>query len=294
MPQRFSGCRVSVSLRFLLRDYFSSHDLAGSTERAYGVVVNVFERWHGKPATVADLAAAANDYLRIRLDGGTLGTEPCRGNRHTAQGHRAVIGILLRFAVRKKWLRRFDLRPIKKRAHVPHALLPEELSRMVAKATPMQRAAILLALDTGFRRSDLFAVTWQQAAIRDGGWVCWVVTKKTGKLEVRRLRPETVAALEAVRSATDNRLLPRTSRNYTIWRRGWIKLGQRAGVNVDKRGLQAVRRCGASLIQAAGHDAKRYLGHSSDGVAQRYYLDPRICSDIPDLPPPISEPDDAA
>ena len=293
MPQRFQGFRMSVPLRFLLRDYLNSHDLANSTERAYGTVVNVFERWLSKPGSVVELATLANDYLRVRLDGGTIGLDPCRGNRHTAQGHRAVIGILLRHAVARKWIRRFDLRPIKKRAHVPHALLPVELSRMVANATPMQRAAILLALDTGFRRSDLFAVTWQQAAIREGGWVCWVVTKKTGKLEVRRLRPETIAALEAVRSATDNRMLPRASRNYTIWRRQWIKLGQRAGVNVDKRGLQAVRRCGASLIQAAGHDAKRYLGHSSDGVAQRYYLDPRICSDIPDLPPPI-EPDEAA
>lgn len=294
MPQRFLGCIVSVQLRFLLRDYFGSHDLAGSTERCYGVVINVFERWHGKPATVADLASQANDYLRVRLDGGMVGIDPCRGNRHTAQAHRAVIGILLRFAVVRRWLRRFDLRPIRKRAHVPNALLPEELSRMVAKATPMQRAAILLALDTGFRRSDLFAITWEQAAYRDGQWIAWVVTKKTGKLEVRKLRPETVAALEIVRSATDNRLLPRASRNYTIWRRHWIRLGQRAGVNVDKRGLQAVRRCGASLVQAAGNDAKRYLGHSSDGVAQRYYLDPRICSDIPDLPPPIDPPDRAA
>lgn len=284
---------MSVQLRFLLRDYVGSHDLAAATERCYGTVITVFERWRGKPATVADLANEANDYLRVRLDGGMVGIDLRRGNRHTAQAHRAVIGILLRHAVARKWLRRFDLRPIKKRAHVPNALLPEELSRLVAKATPMQRAAILLALDTGFRRSDLFSVTWQQAAIRDGGWLCWVVTKKTGKLEVRRLRPETVAALEAVRSPTDNRLLPRASRNYTIWRRGWIKLGQRAGVNVDKRGLQAVRRCGASLIQAAGQDAKRYLGHSSDGVAQRYYIDPRIASDIPDLPPPI-DPDSAA
>lgn len=285
---------MSVQLRFLLREYLSTHDLNASTERAYATVVNVFERWCGSPASVADLASRANDYLRVRLDGGTVGVIPCRGNRHTAQGHRAVIGILLRYAIQRKWLRRFELRPIKKRAHVPNALLPDELTRMVAHATPMQRAAILLALDTGFRRSDLFAVTWQQTAQRDGGLIAWVVTRKTGKLEVRRLRPETIAALEAVRSPTDNRLLPRKSRNYTVWRRGWIRLGQRAGVNVDKRGLQAVRRCGASLIHAAGNDAKRYLGHSSDGVAQRYYIDPRIASDIPDLPPPLDSDPDAA
>lgn len=40
--------------------------------------------------------------------------------------------------------------------------------------------------------------------------------------------------------------------------------------------FHALRRTCASHLAVAGADATAYLGHSSDAITRRHYLDPRI------------------
>jgi hypothetical protein len=105
----------------------------------------------------------------------------------------------------------------------------------------------------------------------------------------RRVRPATQAALELMRDPNDDRLLPMPA-GFTAWRKRWQKLGRLAGVDTKNRGLQAIRRTGATLSKKAGQSAAEYLGHSprSAGLAERYYLDPALLDDAPQLPPDLN------
>lgn len=273
-----------IPLRFLLSSYIRSRPLTTRTEMNYAAAVRQFERWLGRPATLADLARLGNDYVHFRVIGGEIDGVPVAASRTTAAGHRAVLATLMRFAVGQKWCRRVTLRPIRKPRIIPHALLLDEIRRLLAHATPRQRAAILLCFDTGFRRSDVFAARWSNLYQRGNRvYICWVV-QKTGRVETRELRPETVAACEAIRRPGDDRLVP-GPKSASNWTSRWQRLGARAGVDVRHRGLQAVRRSGASYLAASGRSAKKYLGHATDGLAERHYIDPRIAADVPDLPP---------
>lgn len=277
---------AKVLLLDVLRDYLSRRDIGARTEKTYAGTVLSFQRWLGRKATADDLDLA-NAYIAFRIQGGEVAGEPVKGSKMTAASHRGVLLMLMRHAVRRKWRSKCVIKPIRRPRVIPHALMLAELGKLLQFATPRQRAAIWLCMDTGYRRADLFAAKWSQVSKMPAGFIVSKVVEKTGRVETRLLRPETMAALEAIRKPHNDALLP-GPRSRTNWTKRWQLLGARAGIDVRKRGLQAVRRAGASYVKANGGDAKKYLGHTSDGLAERYYLDPRIVNDLPDLPPPPS------
>lgn len=181
------------------------------------------------------------------------------------------------------------VRPIRRPEHRPHGWKPAEISTLLAHASPIQRAAIRLGYDTGLRRSDLFSVRWHQVIGRRGDWRIVHTAAKTGRQVVRRIRNETYDELSGLRNPDDDRLLP-SDVKYTGWRRRWHKLGKAAGVDTRRRGMQALRRTGASLTKRDGGSASDYLGHSpnSAGLAARYYIDPELVDDAPPLPPELA------
>lgn len=63
----------------------------------------------------------------------------------------------------------------------------------------------------------------------------------------------------------------------TALRKRWKTITRRAGLG-DGRDVQfhALRRSTASHLAAAGLDATSYLGHSTDRITRRSYLDPRV------------------
>lgn len=282
-----------VPLAVLLKAYLRSRPLSVRTERNYAAVVAQFERWLGRRGTLPDLAVRGDEYIEFRILGGKINGEAISASKMTAAGHRGVLATLMLFAVRQKWCRKVTLRPIRKPRIIPNALLLAEISKLLKHATPRQRAAILLCFDTGFRRSDLFAAKWSETFRNGDETLISRVVQKTGRVETRRLRRETVAALEVIRKPGSEYLLP-GPRSVSNWTARWQHLGARAGVDTKRRGLQAVRRSGASYLAANGQSAMKYLGHSTPGLAERHYIDPRIASDIPDLPPPLDSDPDAA
>jgi integrase len=258
--------------------YTSERDLARRTRLHYVSCVRRYEAWHGHPMALQLACDRINEYLEHLSDG---------RNRYTAHSQRCGLLTLLNAAAAEGLchLPR-KVRPIRRPEHRPRGWQPEELAALMQHASPIQGAAIRLGYDTGLRRSDLFAVRWPQVIGRRDDWRIVHTASKTGRQVVRRIRNETWEACDSLRNPDDDRLLP-SDVKLTGWRRRWHKLGTIAGIDTKGRGLQALRRTGASLTKRAGANPGEYLGHSprSGDLASRYYLDPELLDSAPPLPP---------
>lgn len=79
----------------------------------------------------------------------------------------------------------------------------------------------------------------------------------------------------------------------SCWAKYWRQTRAKAGVEVPRLGLQAVRRTGADRIARKNGVAAavKYLGHSpasGDQVARRFYLSAEALGHEPITPPPIN------
>lgn len=260
----------------LLRDwvarYIAERDLTPRTAEFYRCCVGPFERWAGASLDLDTAARRLNEYLAFRVT----------GNRITARSTRAALTVLLRAAEREGLVNLGKVRPVRLPEHRPRGLSREEIAALLMHSSAHQRAAILLAYDTALRRADLFSATWSEMH----GDRLIHTAQKTRRLVVRRVRSVTLDALRAIRAEGDDRLLP-IGLGPTGWRKRWVRLGQQAGVDVRRRGLQAIRRTAATQAHRAGQDASALLGHSTPGLAARWYLDPSQLDDSPPLPPAL-------
>lgn len=269
-------------LRTLVDCYVLERDVAGTTATTYRCAVNSFSRWLGRPGRISDLASRINEYLS---DHSRI------GSRYTTRGYRVPLVALLRRAAASNLCRMPEVvRRIKVPQIEPLGFSDDELQRLRDFADPVQLAAILVAYDTGFRWSDVFAVTWGDV---DPLWCVRVIVNKTGRHEARMLTAATVAACARLQAEPGprSRLVPFAA-GRTAWDKRWRRLGKRAGVDVYRRGLQAMRRTGASLVAREHGEvaAAAYLGHSAaSGVAifRNFYRVGAILDRPPPGPPPI-------
>lgn len=262
-------------LQTWLEQFFRARDLRRTTEGRYRWSANVFERWHGSPATLDDLSYRLNDFLRVHS-----------GNRHTLKGIRNALVAVLNAAAEKGIVPKPNARSVRTPDLLPRAFTHDELRRLLACATPKQRAAIELAYDTGVRRGDIFeSCRWSNLR----GEVLRIVQRKSGKKLIRQLRKSTIVDCMLVRRDDgDDRMVPLDC-SWSKWRKDFKALCRWAGVSVVEPGLQMVRRSGASYVKKNGGDPSAYLGHSpsSRWLADRYYVDDSIADDPPPLPPEI-------
>ena len=113
----------------------------------------------------------------------------------------------------------------------PPAATPDEIARLLAVASPPIRAAIIIARDTGMRRSDLLALA--PAHVKDG---LITITMQKTKRELRL--PASPAILELIASlpAADP-ITPIVDTIYgrhmkfAAFSRGWTRAKKQAGVN---------------------------------------------------------------
>lgn len=173
--------------------------------------------------------------------------------------------------------------------HQPAGFTDVELRLLLSFAHPLQRAAILVARFAAPRRGDLFRLRWSQL---DQAGVLRFTMGKNRRRHAVRLPLHAIAACEVVRDPLDDRLVPFHG-SGTSWAKAWLRLGRRAGVNVRRRGLQAIRRTAASLV-ARDYDevqAARLLGHADGSglaVFRRFYRVGEICDNPPPMPPAIA------
>lgn len=169
----------------------------------------------------------------------------------------------------------------------PRAFTTDELTRLAeaakhsrgwigpVPASTFFRALIAVGLETGERINAMLQTPkhcWQRPTLT----VPAGVRKGRQQERVYELSPEACDLVDAV-TKHDGPTVFWWIASGTALRKRWKTITRRAGLG-DGRDVQfhALRRSTASHLAAAGLDATAFLGHSSDRITRRSYLDPRV------------------
>jgi integrase len=170
---------------------------------------------------------------------------------------------------------------------VPRAFTTDELARLAAAArlssgwvgpVPARAwfpALIAVGLETGERINAILSTPrhcWNRPTLT----VPAGVRKGRRQERVYELSPEACDLVDQVAAHTGPTVFWWEA-SGTALRKRWKTITRRAGLG-DGREVQfhALRRSTASHLAAAGLDATAFLGHSSDRITRRSYLDPRV------------------
>jgi integrase len=137
------------------------------------------------------------------------------------------------------------------------------------------QALIAVGLETGERINAILntpRMCWQRPTLV----VPASIRKGRRQERVYELSPEACDLIDAV-SRHEGPTVFWWLASDTALRKRWKTITRRAGLG-DGRDVQfhALRRSTASHLAAAGFDATSYLGHSTDRITRRSYLDPRV------------------
>lgn len=264
----------------LVRRLIVERDVSLATTKAWLTSVRALVRWAGE-VTPQEACDKLSEFVAFRST---------TGSPYTASFYRRTLVAILRHGeelglctLPKK------VRRVRIPEHEPIGFTDLEIRLLLSFANPMQRAAILLVRFAALRRGDVFRVRWSQIG---GDGVLRLVMGKSGRRHAVYLPPEVLVACETIRSAGDDRLIPFCS-NMSSWNKQWLRLGRRSGVNVRRRGLQAIRRSAASLV-ARDHnevEAAKLLGHANGSgvnVFRKFYRVGQILDKPPATPPSIA------
>lgn len=242
--------------------------------------VTQFSRWLGRPAVLDDL-----DDLTVSQWLTAMGQKK---SPNSVARERSGILAIWNLAQGRGLVK---LRPTVAPELVPHstprAFTEEELGRLAecAKyssgwvgpvcASTFFRALIAVGLETGERINALLNTPrscWQRPTLT----VPAAIRKGRQQERVYELSPEASDLLDAASAHSGPTVFWWTASD-TALRKRWKTITRRAGLG-DGREVQfhALRRSTASHLAAAGLDATAFLGHSSDRITRRSYLDPRV------------------
>lgn len=170
---------------------------------------------------------------------------------------------------------------------VPRAFTTNELERLAESAgyaagwvgpipaSTFFRALVAVGLETGERIHAILNVPrhcWQRPTLV----VPASIRKGRRQERIYELSPEACQLVDAVSNHTGPTVFWWIASD-TALRKRWKVITRRAGLG-DGRDVQfhALRRSTASHLAAAGLDATAFLGHSSDRITRKSYLDPRV------------------
>lgn len=242
--------------------------------------ITQFSRWLGRKATLDDLDdLVVSQWLAAMSE---------RKSPNSVARERSGILALWNLAQGRGLVR---LRPTVAPELVPHAIprafTEDELARLAAAArrsagwvgpVPAEvffPALIAVGLETGERISAMLRTPrscWHRPTLTVPATI-----RKGGAVErVYELSPEASTLVDAVSAHSGPTVFWWTASD-TALRKRWKTITRRAGLG-DGRDVQfhALRRSTASHLAAAGLDATAFLGHSTDRITRRSYLDPRV------------------
>lgn len=242
--------------------------------------VTQFSRWLGRQATLADL-----DDLVVSQWLAAMATTK---SPNSVARERSGILALWNLAQGRGLVRlRPTVAPELIPRRVPRAFTIDELERIAASAGSASgwvgpvtaasffRALVAVGLETGERISAILRTPracWSRPTLT----VPAGIRKGRSQERVYELSPEASDLVDAV-SAHGGPTVFWWTASGTALRKRWKTITRRAGLG-DGREVQfhALRRSTASHLTAAGLDATAYLGHSTDRITRRSYLDPRV------------------
>lgn len=171
--------------------------------------------------------------------------------------------------------------------HTPRAFTADELQRLAAAARlasgwigpiPARTffpAIVAVGLETGERINAILRTPrhcWQRPTLT----VPAAIRKGRQQERVYELSPEASDLVDAV-SRHEGPTVFWWLASDTALRKRWKTITKRAGLGEGREvQFHALRRSTASHLAAAGLDATAFLGHSSDRITRRSYLDPRV------------------
>ena len=158
-----------------------------------------------------------------------------------------------------------------------------DLTRLLAKCSPVMRAFVLMAVDTGMRSSEIRTLTWRQIDLARGRVTCYWWKTKTRKERHPRLTERALEALKELPRGLHSPYVFRSPQTGGPYSKAWVWLQWRAACEAarlepddpadenvhlhDARHTfmsQAIRR-GLRLPVAM-----KLSGHASLASAQRY------------------------
>ena len=274
----------------MLSDFVTAYALRSDLSPGYvqqlRVTVNKFAAWLGRPARLKDLA---DDTVNRWLGSIAL-------SRQTIATQRRNLLVLWRAAFQDELVDELPRRV--RRIQVPRTLpLAWELSQLdalLAAASKLRgvfrrsrvrraawwRAFVLTGWDTGLRLGDLLHLRFD--AIGSDGTLA-VLQRKTNSPLLCRLRPETVAAILATSPPQRELVFGGVLGRDQIFKQ-FKALCACAGFSGTTKGL---RKSSATWVESLQPGAgKTHLGHLSDGVAAKHYIDARIVGRFRSVPLP--------
>ena len=291
-----------------LSDFFESQyrpiRMAGTSlhgRRLHLVSIRNFERFLGRVPTLADLTDDnLSRFLAWHLD-------VRRNSRFTANRDGSRLLAVWRFACRRGLLKVWpEITKLPEPKRMPEAWSLGQYGQILAACQQVMgricgipgrlwwTALHLTIYDSAERIGAVMSVPWSDVDL-DGAWfLVRAEYRKGGKSDrVYRLRPETIAALRAMRTANrSGPIFPWDRDPTTLWHR-YKQILRAAGLPHDRRSMfHRLRRTVASHFKLAGGDATALLDHTSAKVTNESYLDPRIVGQqhAADLLPAIEVP----
>ena len=280
-----AGDLLTPTLRSHFRVLYRRQRLLGKSEetiRLYEAAINDFDSIHERESTIHDLT----DEGVIALMQSILDRGCCNRSANRA---RECIVALWNFLARKRIVETYP--------DVPR--LPEPREDPVAWTQPELRVLFQACTDSPGYIGDMTAarywlilhsLLWNSAdrikPVRlcrcenlnlATGWGTFPAKMRKGKMESNTFRMDETT-IELIRPVyqTSGLLLP-WPYTWTYIYNLYNKLLVRAGLPHDKfRKFHAVRKSAGSWIKAAGGDATAALGHSSERITRRHYIDPTI------------------
>lgn len=280
--------------------YQRKHRSKQGTVKQYELQIDHFGRFLGHAPTLADLSDETLDaFLADRADKVAAPT--------ANKAYWCLVAL---------WRHAHDLGLVAKRPTVQPLAEPEQIP--FAWLKPEVEALLRACASVGGTIGEVPANLWWLGL----HWVLWSSGERIGALleigpaafdaergelfvpaEARKgrrkpkfypLLPQAVELLKQMQRYERERLFPFPFDHTTLYYR-YKRILKAAGLPTDRKcKFHRMRRSFASYIEAAGGNATVALGHSSRRVAERSYLDPRICGDqnVAKLLPALSVGDD--
>lgn len=242
--------------------------------------ITQFSRWLGRPALLDDL-----EDLKVSQ---WLTAMAAKKSPNSVARERSGILALWNLAQGRGLVKlRPTVAPELVPQGVPRAFTTDELARLADSAklawgwvgpVPARTffpALIAVGLETGERINAILR-TPRHCWTRPTLTVPAAIRKGRRQERVYELSPEASDLVDAV-SRHEGPTVFWWVASDTALRKRWKTITRRAGLG-DGRDVQfhALRRSTASHLAAAGLDATAFLGHSTDRITRRSYLDPRV------------------
>jgi len=171
------------------------------------------------------------------------------------------------------YLRRRSKRGLKAGAARTRYLTEAEEVALLNAAGTALRQAIMLAIDTGLRREELFSLQWWQIDL-DRGLITTTTKTKSGRPRVVPLPERSRAIVAALPRTVDYVLInPVARRRYGDMGEGLSRAQKRAGIS-DLRWHDLRRTAGCRWLQLDGkriEEVSVLLGHSSIKITEECY-----------------------